>query len=210
MAKRLQKRRAKVNVPICVAGILLCLTLFSVHLTSGIYARYTTTASGSDSARVISFGDITLTKIGEVNQYIAPGVEMTLNASVTFDGSESATYVFMEVTPTGCMTVSDGLTYMLAASGATWTVDTTVGDDKPAWNYLKKDGNAYVYYISLQPNQALTGRLLFKESTTNISEGITAEAIASLGTGSAEFRASVVQSIGFDSVEAAWNSVKAH
>ena len=38
-----------------VGCALLCLALFSANLTSGLYARYTTTASGSDSARVARF-----------------------------------------------------------------------------------------------------------------------------------------------------------
>jgi hypothetical protein len=38
-----------------VALVLLCCLLFSTHLTSGLYARYTTTATASDSARVAKF-----------------------------------------------------------------------------------------------------------------------------------------------------------
>ena len=50
-----RRNRGKVNIPICVAAVLLFLTLLSTHLCSGLYARYTTTASGSDSARVAKF-----------------------------------------------------------------------------------------------------------------------------------------------------------
>lgn len=38
-----------------VGLVLFCLVLFSTYLTGGLYARYTTSASGSDSARVASF-----------------------------------------------------------------------------------------------------------------------------------------------------------
>lgn len=38
-----------------IAGVLLCLTLLSTHFTSGMMARYSTTVSGSDSARVAKF-----------------------------------------------------------------------------------------------------------------------------------------------------------
>lgn len=38
-----------------VGLVLLCLVLFSTYLTGGLYARYTTSASGSDSARVARF-----------------------------------------------------------------------------------------------------------------------------------------------------------
>ena len=37
------------------AGILLCLCMISAHLTTGLYARYTTRASGSDAARAAKF-----------------------------------------------------------------------------------------------------------------------------------------------------------
>ena len=50
-----RRNSGKVNIPICVAAVLLFLTLLSTHLCSGLYARYTTTASGSDSARVARF-----------------------------------------------------------------------------------------------------------------------------------------------------------
>lgn len=53
MAKR--KNPSRVNIPMCAAGVLLCLTLFSLHLTSGLYAKYISTATGSDSARVAKF-----------------------------------------------------------------------------------------------------------------------------------------------------------
>lgn len=47
--------KEKINIPICVACVLLCLTLFSFHLCGGLYARYTSTATGSDYARVARF-----------------------------------------------------------------------------------------------------------------------------------------------------------
>jgi len=56
------------------AGILLCLVLASTYLVCGMFARYTTTASGSDSARVAKFeiqeaGVSTI----ELNDPISPG-----------------------------------------------------------------------------------------------------------------------------------------
>lgn len=57
MAKR--KNPSRVNIPMCAAGVLLCLTLFSAHFTSGLYAKYTATATGSDSARVAKFEVVT-------------------------------------------------------------------------------------------------------------------------------------------------------
>lgn len=47
--------KAKVNIPICAALVLLFLTMVSIHMTSGLYARYTSTSTASDSARVAKF-----------------------------------------------------------------------------------------------------------------------------------------------------------
>jgi hypothetical protein len=47
--------KRKVNIPMCAALVLRLLTMISVHITSGLYARYTSTASATDSARVAKF-----------------------------------------------------------------------------------------------------------------------------------------------------------
>ena len=50
------KKTTKKTPFVFYAGmVLLCLVLFSAHLTSGLYARYTSTATSSDSARVARF-----------------------------------------------------------------------------------------------------------------------------------------------------------
>lgn len=48
-------RKTKMNIPMCLAAILLCLTLFSFYLCGGLYARYTTSDSGEDAGRVARF-----------------------------------------------------------------------------------------------------------------------------------------------------------
>lgn len=69
--------RAKMNIPMLCACVLLCLTLFSFYLTGGLYARYITRAEASDSARVAMFS---VTKAGEalsqnVRLHIDPDTE---------------------------------------------------------------------------------------------------------------------------------------
>ena len=46
------KKSRKVNIPIRIAGIMLCLALFSVYMTSGMFARYATGGSTSDNGRI--------------------------------------------------------------------------------------------------------------------------------------------------------------
>ena len=50
------RKASKINIPMFVACVLLCLTLMSLHLMGGIYARYVSVSEGSDSARVAKFG----------------------------------------------------------------------------------------------------------------------------------------------------------
>lgn len=52
------KHKMRVNIPMCLAGVLFCLTLISIHLTSGLYAKYTTKDASEDAARVAEF-DVT-------------------------------------------------------------------------------------------------------------------------------------------------------
>ena len=120
--------KTKMNIPMCLAAILLCLTLISIHLTSGLYAKYISSASGNDSARVIKFGELTLAEEGDFYEenklMIIPGVALTKKATVSFSGSESATYVFVEITPSKWST-TDNKTFSLLSNGKTamqWNV----------------------------------------------------------------------------------------
>ncbi len=50
-----KERNAKVNILMCTVAVLLCATLFSMHIVGGLYARYTKSTSGSNNARVAAF-----------------------------------------------------------------------------------------------------------------------------------------------------------
>ena len=71
----------KVNIPLLLAGILFCLTLISSSLTSNLIAKYSTTVSGSDGARVAKFNVITTKDIDKIE--LVPG-----------DRDSSGTYKF--------------------------------------------------------------------------------------------------------------------
>ena len=74
----------KINIPLFLAGILFCLTLISFNLTSNLIAKYNTTATGSDSARVAKFNVSTTTS--NSNQ-----ANIELSAG---DSSSTGTYTF--------------------------------------------------------------------------------------------------------------------
>lgn len=50
-----QDEKRKRNIPMYLAGVLFCLTVISICLISGLYAKYISRDSGSDSARVAAF-----------------------------------------------------------------------------------------------------------------------------------------------------------
>ncbi|MBU5481400.1 hypothetical protein [Blautia sp. MSJ-19] len=75
-------------------AILLCFTLLSMWLLSNMYARYTTQASGEDSARVAKFN---VTETGKLTQdiediSIAPGGSTEYEVSVTNNSEVAISY----------------------------------------------------------------------------------------------------------------------
>ena len=91
--------KMKMNIPMFAALILLLLTMITTHMTSGLYARYTASASGSATARVARFdvgcnvadnGDgtykLTVTNDSEVSVSYTVTVEMNEHLAVTLDG----------------------------------------------------------------------------------------------------------------------------
>lgn len=216
MASREEKRlvkhtkTAKVNIPMCVAAILFCLTLFSAHLTSGLYAKYITTESGSDAARVITFGDLTLSETGDFYEehklMIIPGVDLTKKATVDFSGSEAETYVFVEVEASAEWQTTDNKTFYIVHNGKNamqWSI-------AEGWTLLASKNGAYVYYRKLAPNSTLVGvDIIAENGRIAVSELITKSEIESMTGISIKLRAAVVQSGGFENPEAAWNSVAA-
>ena len=201
--------KTKMNIPMCLAAILLCLTLISIHLTSGLYAKYISSASGNDSARVIKFGELTLTEEGDFYEgnklMIIPGVALTKKATVSFSGSESATYVFVEITPSKWST-TDNKTFSLMSNGKTamqWNV-------AEGWLFLKSDNGTYIYYRELTPNTELIATDIIAENgKIAVSNQITKSEIQVMTGIFIKLRATVVQSGGFENPEAAWNSVAA-
>ena len=54
--KQTKELNKKQPILFYIGMFLLCLVLITSHMTCGLFARYTTTANGSDSARVAKFG----------------------------------------------------------------------------------------------------------------------------------------------------------
>lgn len=203
MAKFL--RKPKKNIALRLAGILFCLTLVSFYMVSGLFAKYTTSGKGSDSARVIKFGDITLTETGDFykdnKMWIVPGLDIKKDAKVSFEGSEAATYVFVQVQVSDHWSCAEGV-FTMEGGKIRWTVAN-------GWQRLYDN----VYYRALKPNETLTADII-KDGIVTVSDGINRGDMLDIEevggvkkTISVAFRAYVVQSSGFTSAQAAWDSL---
>ena len=58
------KKNRKMNIPMSIASILLCLVLFSLYMTSGMLAKYTTGGGAKGNGRVAKFS-VTLEPDGD-------------------------------------------------------------------------------------------------------------------------------------------------
>ena len=212
--KKQNKEKAPVNlgaILIRVAAGLFILTIISIYLLSGLFARYVSSGQGSDSARVATFGNLTLTETGDFDGtdskkgMIIPGVPLTKNATVTFTGSEMATVVFVEViVPKDTWETADNSAF--SYGGMSWSVAS-------GWEYLTKDlyggKDRYVFFKILEPNTQLSGVEIVKDGKISVSEEITKANIGSLCNGDLTFRASVIQAGGFKTAGDAWAAMAA-
>ena len=71
-----------------IAVILLCLVLFSAHLASGMFARYTTSVQAKDGARIANLGvtisDVSQTSITDDGQYTTFSCTVDNTSEVAF------------------------------------------------------------------------------------------------------------------------------
>ncbi len=107
----MEKRNGKkANIPMRIAMVLLCLVLATMCWNSGLYARYRSTASGADSARVAKFdvdfagtdGTQTLA-IAPFSAQLSPAdcfVDVG-NKMLVSNNSETAVRLTFDVTDTG-------------------------------------------------------------------------------------------------------------
>ena len=61
-------KNKKVNIPIRIASVMLCLVLFSLYMTSGMFAKYATGGTSSGNGRVAKFS-VTATDQGK-SEYV--------------------------------------------------------------------------------------------------------------------------------------------
>lgn len=188
------KRLAKPNKRrLPLRAWLLYLAVVTFALTGVTFSRYVASAHSQDGARVITFGDLTVTDSGSVQ--VQPGVPAKKDLTVRFDGSEAATYVFVELKGSGWTRGADGI-YHDATGLMTWRV-------ADGWTHLRDN----VYYRELAPNTALDAGLI-DGGTVDVSEDMTRTQLqAAAGTLHIRVQAAAVQREGGDTAETAWARV---
>ena len=173
---------------------LLYLAVATFALTGVTFSRYVASAHSQDEGRVITFGDLTVTDSGSVQ--VQPGVAAKKDLTVHFDGSEAATYVFVELKGSDWTRGADNRTYTYGASSLSWRV-------ADGWTHLQDN----VYYRELAPNTALDAGLI-AGGAVNVSENMTRTQLqAAAGTLHICVQAAAVQREGGDIAETAWARV---
>lgn len=185
------KRLAKPNKRrLPLRAWLLYLAVATFALTGVTFSRYVASAHSQDEGRVITFGDLTVTDSGSVQ--VQPGVPAKKDLTVRFDGSEAATYVFVELKGSDWTRGADGI-YHDAAGLMTWRV-------ADGWTHLRDD----VYYRELAPNTVLDAGLI-AGGTVDVSEDMTRTELEKLSKAlSIRVQASAVQREGGDTAQIAW------
>ena len=188
------KRLAKPNKRrLPLRAWLLYLAVATFALTGVTFSRYMASAYSQDEARVITFGGLTVTDSGVTP--VQPGVAAQKDLTVHFDGSEAATYVFVEVQG-GWTQDADNRTYTYGADRLSWRV-------ADGWTHLRDN----VYYRELAPNTALDAGLI-DGGTVDVSEDMTRTELEKLPKAlSIHVKAAAVQREGGDTAETAWARV---
>lgn len=185
------KRLAKPNKRrLPLRAWLLYLAVATFALTGVTFSRYVASAHSQDEARVITFGDLTVTDSGSAQ--VQPGVPAEKGLTVRFDGSEAATYVFVELQGSDWTRGADGI-YHDAAGLMTWRV-------ADGWTHLRDN----VYYRELAPNTVLDAGLI-AGGTVDVSENMTRTELEELSKAlSIRVKAAAVQREGGDTAQIAW------
>lgn len=189
------KRLAKPNKRrLPLRAWLLYLAVATFALTGVTFSRYVASAHSQDEGRVITFGGLTVTDSGSVQ--VQPGVAAEKDLTVHFDGSEAATYVFVELKGSDWTRGADNRTYTYGGGSLSWRV-------ADGWTHLQDN----VYYRELAPNTALDAGLI-DDGAVNVSENMTRTQLqAAAGTLHIRVQAAAVQREGGDTAETAWARV---
>ena len=196
------------NFAMCMALVLFWLVMITTHVSVELFAKYTTTGSGDDSARVLTFKELKVSEndvegaTGKTFIFI-PGVDLEKKINVSFAGSEADVFVFVALDTPG-WTQSENYQFSLKDGNnnvlMSWAVEES-------WTYLSSNGNQHVYYSTLDANNAFShdvikdGKIVVNVATRAAYNALRGSELNLNAT------AYVVQAGGFENATAAWNSL---
>lgn len=168
-----KSQKQKIRLPF--SAIIMYLSLAAILLTGVTYSKYVTGTTTGDAARVAYMKDISIEETGnftEQNKWIIlPGVDMEKNATVRFEGSEMACYIFLHIKTTG-WTRKNTNTHAFSCpvdntEALAWEVSST-------WSHLIDDGTGgAVYYCIVSANTTFDAEVLGNNGKITVSPELT-------------------------------------
>lgn len=156
--------------------VLLCLVLFSAHLTSGLYARYTSTSSAGDNARVAKFDVSSAKNTADVDfninlDFFDPQLQTDYIKFVVSSSSEvTVSYDVLLILPEGMVELIEGGILVISLDeNATPTVDgtnRTVIFDAGTFNAAEEQNRTHKLTFSFKAGSVISDTIEIKENAT--------------------------------------------
>lgn len=190
---------AKKSVSMKVVVLLLAVVLLIGCVAGGTLAYLMAKSSTVNNTFVAGeIGTLTLSETTGESYIVTPGVDITKDPTVTFNGNNVAAYVFLKVEATDW-----------EVSGADTTYTYSIGTNQEVkwvldgWTKLG-DG---VYYKGVAANAGEQSWSVIKDNKITVSSEITKANISDYTKG-LSFTAYAIQKDGFTTVAAAWEQAK--
>ena len=111
-------RQQNIKTPLVfrIAVALLCALLCSVHLMGGLYARFSTSVSGGDGARVAVFGVVCTSNDANTTKSLEIGSSATVSYSFTVENTSEVAIqytILLEGVPSGVTVSGNSGTFSL-------------------------------------------------------------------------------------------------
>ena len=221
MKQETQKEKKK-RIRLPFSAVLMYLLLIAILLSGVTFSRYVTGTAVADSARIAYMKDVSISETGnftEQNKWIIlPGVDMQKNATVHFEGSEMACYIFLEIETNGWTRTGEH-SYACLVDGK----EVLSWDVGAEWTFLSGDNDGEVYYRIVSANDPFDSEVLGNGGTIIVSKELTRTQLEKLTENlttdlSIDIGAAAVQYHGYPEhpeyteiqrAEAVWNIVKA-
>ncbi len=177
--KRRKPHKRRFKLPF--SAVLMYLLLIAMLLSGVTFSKYMTGTTVGDTARVAYMKDISISEDGnftEPNEWIVlPGVDMEKKATVHFEGSEMACYVFLKIKTVGWTRKEDSASlnsYVCRLDDGTEALSWSVSS---GWKFLSKDSTgdteSAVYYCIVRANTKLDAEVLGGGGIIKVSEELT-------------------------------------